>query len=88
MLSKAWSGAHPAHVVQSAFFEPQVIPGFPNGQKWILIYFFHLLSPLIVTEVPQGEFGASTYKTVPTFSAVFQLRGDWFGFRLPAARTG
>jgi hypothetical protein len=43
---------------------------------------------LIVTEVSQGEFGASAYRAVPAFSAVLQLRDDWFGFRFPTTETG
>jgi hypothetical protein len=57
MFAKAWACAHPTHVVQRTFFEPQEIPGFPDIQKWILVYVFHGFSPLIVTEASQGEFG-------------------------------
>jgi hypothetical protein len=57
MFAKAWACAHPAHIVQRAFFEPQEISGFPDIQKWILVYVFHEFSPLIVTEVSRGEFG-------------------------------
>jgi hypothetical protein len=57
MFVEAWACAHLAHVVQRTLFEPQEIAGLPDIQKWILVYFFHEFSPLIVTEVSRGEFG-------------------------------
>jgi hypothetical protein len=57
MLAKAWACAHPTHIVEGAFFEPQEIPSLPDVQKWILVCFFNGFSPLIVTEVSRGEFG-------------------------------
>jgi hypothetical protein len=41
MLSEAWACAHPTHVVQRTLFEPQVIPGFTDSKKRILVYYFH-----------------------------------------------
>ena len=56
MLAELGPRSHPAHVVEGAPFEPQEGSGFPDIQNWILVCFFHGFSPLIVTEVPRGEF--------------------------------
>ena len=68
VCAKAWACAHPAHVVESALFEPQKIARLPDIQKWILIYVFLCVSPLIVTEASQGEFdhlGPEHFPPVP-----------------------